>query len=128
MAWVHAVIGLAVLECFVFGFMVGGARVKFGVQAPAMTGHPIFERYCRVHYNTLELVVCLIPAMLVFGTYVSAPIAAGLGLVYVIGRIVYFMGYVADPKKRSAGFGISALPVIILMLGGIYGAVRAALA
>jgi len=69
----------------------------------------------------------LIPGMLVFATYVSAPVAAGLGLVYIVGRIVYLRAYVADPAKRGAGFGLSALPVLILVLGGLGGALWSAL-
>ncbi|MCK6370417.1 MAG: MAPEG family protein [Gammaproteobacteria bacterium] len=127
MALVHVVIALAVIELFVFALLVGRARVKYGILAPAVSGHPVFERYYRVHYNTLEQLVCFIPGMLLFATYVSAPVAAGLGLVFIVGRILYLRGYVADPKKRGAGFGISALPVIVLLLGGLGGALWAAL-
>lgn len=126
MALVHAVIVLAVLEFFVFGMLVGKARHTYGIEAPATGGHPVFERWYRVHYNTLEQLVCLIPGMLVFATYVSAPIAAALGLVFIVGRIVYLRAYVADPAKRGAGFGLSALPVMILILGGLGGALWAA--
>ena len=35
----------------------GGARGKFGVEAPATTGHPEFERHFRVQANTLEGIV-----------------------------------------------------------------------
>ena len=124
---VHAVIALALIEFFAFGMLVGRARVKYGVAAPAITGHPVFERYFRVHYNTLEQLVCLVPGMLVFAVYVSESVAAGLGAVYLAGRIVYLRAYVADPKKRSAGFGMSALPIMILMVGGLIGAIRAAM-
>lgn len=128
MPMVHAVIALAAIECFAFGILVGRARSLYKVDAPAITGHPVFERYYRVHYNTLELMVCFVPAMLVFATYVSEAVAAGLGMVYLVGRIVYLRGYVADPKKRGAGFGLSALPVMVLMVGGLGGAVLAAIA
>lgn len=127
MAFVHAVIALAVIEFFVFGGLVGRARVKYRIEAPAVTGHPVFERYYRVHYNTLEQLVCFIPGMLLFATYVSAPFAAGLGLVFIAGRIVYLRLYVADPTRRGAGFGLSVLPVMILLLGGLGGALLAAL-
>ena len=127
MAVVHVVLALSVIEFFVFGVMVGRARVQYGVEAPAMTGHEIFERYVRVHYNTLEQMVAFVPAMLLFGAYVSATAAAVLGLMYVAGRIVYFRSYIADPKKRGPGFGLSALPTMIMLLGGLGGAVVAAL-
>lgn len=127
MVAVHAVIALALIQFFVFGGLVGRARVKYGVPAPAITGHPVFERYYRVHYNTMEQLVCLVPGMLLFATYVNAAAAAGLGLVYLLGRIVYLRGYVADPAKRGAGFGISVLPVMVLLLGGLGGALWAAI-
>ncbi|MBM4197496.1 MAG: MAPEG family protein [Gammaproteobacteria bacterium] len=128
MALVHAVITLALIEFFVFSILVGRARVQYKIEAPAITGHPIFERYHRVHYNTMEQLVLLIPSMLIFASYVSESIAAVLGVVFIISRVVYLRGYVADPKKRGAGFGLSTLPVMILLAGGLIGAVRQALA
>ena len=125
---VHVVIALALIEFYVIGFLVGRARAKYGVSAPATTGHPVFERYFRVHYNTLEQLVCFVPGILLFAVYVSSSVAAALGAVYLAGRIVYLRAYVADPKKRSAGFGMSALPTMILMVGGLIGAIRAAAA
>lgn len=122
---VAAVIGLALVEYFVFSLLVGRARSQYGVAAPAMTGHPIFERYMRVHQNTLEQLVVFVPAMLLFGTYVSSPFAALLGLVWIVGRVVYLRGYVADPAKRSTGFALTVLPQLILLVGGIVGALLA---
>jgi glutathione S-transferase len=119
------VILVAILEYVVFGSLVGRARGKYGVKAPAVHGHEVFERYFRVHYNTLELMVAFVPAMWLFGTYVSPGWAAGLGLVYVVGRIAYFVGYVADPAKREIGFGLSVLPILVLVVGGLWGTARA---
>ncbi len=127
MGIVHVVIGLALLEYFVFGMMVGWARGKFKVEAPAVSGHPVFERYFRVHQNTLEQVVVFVPSAWLFATYLSPRWAAILGAVYLVGRILYLTGYVADPGKRSLGFGLSAFPTLILLVGAIYGAARALL-
>ncbi|MCB1596756.1 MAG: MAPEG family protein [Gammaproteobacteria bacterium] len=127
MVAVHVVIALALIQFFVFGALVGRARVKYQVDAPAITGHPVFERYYRVHYNTMEQLVSFVPGMLLFGTYVSATGAAILGLVFIAGRLVYLRLYIADPKKRGAGFGISVLPIMILILGGLGGAIWSAL-
>jgi glutathione S-transferase len=126
MAIVHAVIALAIIEFFVFGGLVGRARVKYKIDAPAITGHPVFERYYRVHYKTMEQLICFLPGMLLFAIYVSATGAAVLGLLFIVGRIVYLRGYVEDPKKRGAGFGISVLPTMILVLGGLGGAIWSA--
>lgn len=122
MELVAVVTVLALLEYIVFAMLVGRARGKYGVKAPAVTGHEIFERYFRVQQNTLELLVALVPAMWLFGTYVSPTWAAGLGLVYVVGRIFYLRGYVADPAKREVGFGLSVLPLFVLLFGALWGA------
>lgn len=121
---VAVVILLALIEYVVFGMLVGRARGKYGVHAPAVAGHEVFERYFRVHQNTLEMLVVFVPAMWLFGTYVDPTWAALLGLVYVVGRILYLRGYVADPAKREIGFGLSVLPVIVLLIGGLWGAGR----
>ena len=119
---VHIVIALALVQFFVFGGFVGWARVKTGVEAPATAGDSVFERYNRVHYNTMEQLVVFMPGMLLFGTYVNAVVAAALGLLYIIGRTVYFRAYIADPARRGAGYGLSVLPTAILLLGGLGGA------
>ena len=119
------VILLALVEFVVFGMLVGRARAKYGVKAPATSGHEVFERWFRVHYNTMELMVVFVPAAWLFGLYVSPQWAAGLGLVYVAGRILYLRGYVADPAKREFGFGMSVLPVMVLVLGALVGAGKA---
>jgi glutathione S-transferase len=123
---VHAVIALALLQFFIFGGLVGRARVKYGIEAPAVTGDPIFERYYRVHYNTMEQLVILIPGMLLFGIYINATASAALGLLFIVGRIIYFRAYIADPAKRGLGFGLCMLPISILLLGGLGGAVWSA--
>ena len=122
---VYIVIGLGLLEFWAFALLVGAKRVKLKVDAPATTGDPVYERYHRVHYNTMEQLVTFIPAILLFANYISANWAAGIGAVYLVGRIIYLRGYVADPKKRAIGFMLSWLPVTILLLGGVGGAVWA---
>lgn len=127
MPYVHIVIALALVEFFYFAIAVGQARDRYNVPAPAVTGNEVFERYFRVQMNTLEQLVILIPSILMFGQYLSPYIAAGLGVVFLIGRLVYFFAYVKDPKKRELGFTLSVIPTIILLAGGIFGAVRAAI-
>jgi len=122
-AAVTIVIALALIEYSVFGMLVGKARGTYGVAAPAVSGDPIFERYYRVQQNTLEMLVLFIPGIFMFGHYVSADVAVGLGLIFVVGRFLYFRGYVADPKSRTMGFVLSVLPAQILVIGGLFGAV-----
>jgi uncharacterized MAPEG superfamily protein len=124
MAYVDIVTALALFQFMVFGIKVGGARGKYGVRAPAVTGNEIFERCFRVQQNTLEQLVVFIPGLYLFGRYVNPLWGAGLGVVYLIGREIYSATYVKDPEKRSLGFGLTAFPTVILLLGGLIGAVR----
>ena len=112
----------AVMQAFWFAFMVGQARVKSGVSAPSCTGAPEFERAFRVHANTVEQLVLVVPALWIFGHYVHALIGAGLGVIFIIGRFVYRSSYLKDPASRSAGFGIGALVFAVLAIGGLIGA------
>jgi len=127
-AWVNLVTLLALLEFFAFGFLVGKARVAYGVKAPAMSGHEMFERYYRVHYNTLELLIAFVPALWIAASYWNPLWMAAAGAVYLIGRILYLQGYVRDPKTRSIGFGLSMLPIIFLMLAALAGVGKSLLA
>lgn len=127
MALVATVIGLVLLEYYIFVMMVGAVRGKSGIQAPAMTGDPKLERMLRIQLNTLEQIVVVIPAMWLFAEFNNATVSAGLGLAFVIGRALYCKGYLADPKKRAVGFSIGMLATMILLLGGLYGALMAAI-
>jgi len=126
MPLVHIVVGLALAQFLFFCFAVGKARGTYKVAAPATTGNEMFERYFRVQMNTLELLVIFVPSMLLFGQYFGAYIATALGVIYLIGRMIYFTSYIKDPKGRSVGYGLSALPVMVLLAGAIIGAIRAA--
>ena len=119
---VAIVTALALIQYFVLGLRVGQARTKFGIEAPAITGHPIFERHFRVHQNTMEQLVIFLPALWLFANYVSATVAAGLGVVFIVGRAMYARAYVADPKKRELGVVLTAVATVILLLGGLIGA------
>jgi uncharacterized membrane protein YecN with MAPEG domain len=119
---VAIVAALALIEYFIFGVQVGQARGRYGVEAPATTGHPIFERHFRVHQNTLEQLVIFFPALSMFATYVSTGIGTALGLVFIAARAIYARGYVADPKQRSAGALLTAIANALLLLGGLIGA------
>jgi glutathione S-transferase len=125
MPYVDIVTALALLQFMVFGFKVGGARGRYGVKAPAITGNEIFERFFRVQQNTMELLVVFIPALYLFCHYFNPFIGVALGVIYLAGREVYAASYVKDPAKRSAGYGMSFLPTAVLLLGGVVGAVRA---
>lgn len=119
------VIAVALLEYSVITILCGRARARCGAVAPATSGDPIFERYFRAQQNTLEQLIVFVPAMLLFGRYVSVPIGAGLGLVFIVGRALFARGYYRDPPTRASGFGLSLLSNGVLLLGGLIGAVVA---
>jgi glutathione S-transferase len=125
MPLVHLVIALALGEFFLFGIAVARARTRYHVAAPAVSGHAVFERYFRVQMNTLEQLIVFVPAALLFARYVNAYTAAALGALFIIGRAVYFRGYVHAPEGRHIGFVLSAVPNVALLIGGILGALRA---
>jgi glutathione S-transferase len=125
MPMVNAVIALALLEYVIFAMLVGKARVTYGVAAPAVSGNEMFERYYRVQMNTIEQLIIFVPASWMFGQFISEFWAAILGLVFILGRAMYLQSYVADPAKRGASFGLSFFPNMALLIGGLYGALRA---
>lgn len=114
---------LAVVQTFWFSFEVGLARGRHGIEAPACSGHPEFDRAWRIHQNTVEQLVLVLPSLWLFGYYLHAPTAAALGLLFIVGRFVFRSAYRKDPKSRSAGFGIGALALVVLVSGGFVGAI-----
>lgn len=118
-AYVAIVTLLALLTYFWMGLQVGRARAKSGIAAPAMTGDPVLERTIRAHYNTLEWLPLFLVPLWLFAIYWSDLIAAAVGLVWIVGRVMYQVGYVADPKKREAGFFVQALAVAVLLFGSL---------
>ncbi|MFI4867520.1 MAG: MAPEG family protein [Steroidobacteraceae bacterium] len=123
MALVELITVLALLQFIYFGILVGRARDRFGVKAPAVAGNEIFERYFRVQMNTLELLVVFLPALWMATAYVAAYWVALLGVVYLIGRFVYLRAYVAEPSQRSVGFSLTSLPILVLLLIDLTGSV-----
>ena len=123
MALIELITVLALLQFLYFGILVGNARERYGVKAPSTTGNEVFERYLRVQMNTLELLILLLPALWIATAYLAAYWLALLGLVYLIGRFIYLRAYVAEPSKRSIGFGVSALPILALLAIDLIGSV-----
>jgi len=122
--YVAIVAMLAVIQFMAFGILVGQARGRTGVSAPATSGNEEFERYFRVHQNTLEQLVVFLPGLYAYATYNDARWAAGIGVVFLVGRLIYLRSYTTDPASRGLGFSLSFFPSAILVIGGLVGAVR----
>jgi uncharacterized membrane protein YecN with MAPEG domain len=110
---------LSLLLYLSMGIGVGRARARSGVQAPAMTGDPVLERTIRVQSNTLEWLPIFLVSLWLFAIYWNDLVAAGAGLVWIVGRFLYARGYVADPSKRETGFMIQALACAVLLFGAL---------
>lgn len=124
MGYVLVVIVLALVQFILFGMAVGRARARYGVHAPAVSGHEIFERYFRVHANTLEQLIVFLPAIWLFAQFVDPHWAAALGGVYLIGRGLYFYSYVKNPASRALGFALTTLPILLMLAGVLYEALK----
>ena len=110
---------LTSLLCFGMAAMVSRTHAKTGILAPAMTGDPLLERTIRAHTNTLEWMPIFLPSMWLLAIYWSAVWAALLGGVWIVGRIIYFIGYRAAPQKRFPGFFIQVCATFALLLGAL---------
>jgi uncharacterized MAPEG superfamily protein len=110
---------LALLVYAWMGTRVSAARGKAGIRPPAMTGDPLLERTIRAHYNTLEWLPIFLPSLWLFAIYWNSTAAAVLGVIWIIARIAYFLGYTAAASKRSLGFLIQTLTVAALLFGAL---------
>jgi len=110
---------LAVAFYFFTSMQVSRARSAFGIKAPAITGHPDFERVFRVQMNTLEWMPIFLPALWLFAVYINDAAAAALGAVWIIGRMMYWNGYKQAANKRSMGFAVQATAAFALWLGAL---------
>ena len=121
MELVFLTILLALVEYIVMAALVGRARAKYGIKAPATTGNPDFERVNRVHINTLEALIVFVPGVWIFATYVSELWAAVLGALFIVARALYAVGYISAAEKRGPGAGITGIVNIVLIVGGLIG-------
>jgi len=99
----------------------GRARARYGIQAPAVTGAPEFERLFRIQQNTLEQLIWFLPALGLFAFYVSPGWGGLLGLVWIGGRIHYALSYYRDPEARGPGFITGFASAAVLLVGALLG-------
>ena len=115
---------LALLAYALFGVQVSKARGKSGVKAPAMVGDPDFERALRVQMNTLEWLPIFLPALWLAALYVSDALAAALGVVWIVGRLLYAQGYTQAANKRGRGFTVQLVAAAALWLVALFGVLK----
>ncbi|HWI25772.1 MAG TPA: MAPEG family protein [Stellaceae bacterium] len=100
------------------------ARGRYKIAAPAVTGHPDFERHFRIQQNTVEQLVLFLPSLWVFSLTVSQIWAGIIGLVFVAARLLYVVSYARNPAARGPGFTIGFVACVVLLLGGLAGTLR----
>ena len=111
---------LILIQTLFFGFEVGKARGKYKIKAPAVSGDEMFDRHYRIHQNTIEQIVIFIPSLWLFGNFVHINIGAGLGLLFLIGRLIFRSAYLKDPAGREIGFIMGFLPIAICLLATLF--------
>jgi glutathione S-transferase len=114
---------LAVALYFFLATRVAVARRNFNVKHPATTGNPDFERIFRAHVNTLEWMPTFLVPLWLCAIYLSDVAAAALGLVWIVGRAMYFAGYSQTVEKRIPGFFIQGLACLLLFVGAAAGVI-----
>lgn len=119
---------LTVLLLLVVTLLTGRARGKYGIKAPATSGHPMFERAYRVQMNTLEYSVIFLPALWLAARLGNPGWAGILGLIWLLGRVWYVPAYMRDPPSRGKPFVLSGIALLLLLVLAIYGVVRAFIA
>jgi glutathione S-transferase len=119
-----ALVTILALFMYIWVLMnVAGARKRTGIQPPAVTGNDEFERCYRVQMNTLEQIVIFFPALWLCAVFFRYDIAAILGLGWIVGRVLYALGYYKATEKRHLGFLISFLSAVALLLLALWGCV-----
>lgn len=119
MTFVTIVALLALVEYLVIALLTGRARQTYNIEAPATTGHPVFERWYRVQQNTVEQLVVFLPALFLFAYNGRPRLAGWIGLLFVVGRVVYARSYIADPSSRTLGFMLGFVSVVLLLVGAL---------
>ena len=113
---------VALAQVMLFQGRVARARNTFDVQGPATSGHPMWERYNRVHLNTIENLVVFLPLLWVCGLFFNVVAAGVLGALFIAARVVYARGYLSEPpSRRAAGAWLTSLVLALLVLGSLVG-------
>ncbi|NEP90878.1 MAG: MAPEG family protein [Okeania sp. SIO2C2] len=119
--WPSLITVVSLFMYFIVTINVGRARAKYKIMPPQMTGEQNFERVLRVQQNTVEQIILFLPSLWLFSIFISPLWGAGIGTVWVVGRILFAWGYYQAAEKRTLGFGISSLAIITLLIGALVG-------
>ena len=119
------VVLLTALLLFGTSIVVGRARGRYDIKAPAVTGHPVFERSYRVQMNTLEAAVLFLPTLWLAARFGFGAWAGIAGLVWLVGRVWYAAAYLGDASKRGPGFAVAGAAWVALLIMAIIGLARA---
>ena len=119
---------IVVALMFWTSIIVGKARVKYDIKAPATSGHELFDRAYRVQMNTLESAMLLLPSMWMYASLIGDLGAGVSGAIWVAGRVWYALAYQQDPAKRGPGFGISFLAIAGMWVGSLWAVIQLLLA
>ena len=114
---------LTVVLLIVTAVLVGRARGKYGVHAPATTGHEGFERAFRVQMNTQEATLMFLPALWLASHFGNPLYAAVLGAVWLLARVWYAAAYSVPGRNRGPGFGLSLLALVVLLRLAFWGVI-----
>lgn len=116
---------LVLLLMFATSLNVGRCRGRYGIKAPAVTGHEMFERAFRIQMNSLENAALMLPALWLYAGFIGDRGAGVMGVIWIVARIWYAVAYQKDPAKRGGGFGLSILAFAGLWFGALWGVARA---
>ena len=112
---------LTVLLLATTAFMVGRARGRFGIKAPATTGPDGFERAFRVQMNTQEAALMFLPALWAAANFGAVWISATLGALWLVARLWYALAYANPSGNRGPGFLLGMLAMLGLVIQALWG-------
>ena len=113
---------LGVFVTMLMAGRVGYLRGKLKIEAPAITGHPSFERGHRTHMNTVENLILFVPLLWVASYFYGGQVPFWIGLVWVLSRVLYAWGYSQNNTQlRGPGAGLGFLSLFALLILGAIG-------
>ncbi|XP_073710498.1 microsomal glutathione S-transferase 2-like [Misgurnus anguillicaudatus] len=103
---------------------VGWSRMKYKIIPPSVTGPAEFERTFRAHQNSVEFYPIFLVVLWTSGIFCSEAIAALGGLLYIVGREMYFIGYINETQKRLPGFYLVICVIVFLSVMATFGIIQ----